>query len=144
MTKQQAHDLIVQVCHDYRRALPGKVQLYQSKNRRSSSGRWCPNINWRHGKRVSRLHVTLGTSGNDHREVVLHELAHHLVGRTAKGRRVGHPVRFWKLHYELCERYGVSPDYKRNIRYRAKAAVGLPQSAVGDGLDSLRELLVIG
>lgn len=122
MTKQEAEAFVVQVCKDYRRSKPENIQFYASTAHKSSSGRYFARTSfWKVAR--NRLHVTLGWDGSDHAETILHEVAHHLIARTKKGKHAGHPVRFWKLHYELCKRYGVTPDHVRNVRYRAKAEV---------------------
>lgn len=147
MTKLEATQVVTQVCKDYRRKQPDVLQWHVSKTRHSSSGHWQPysTRTWGHARQYkAKIHITAGYGGGDHLETLLHELAHHIIGKTRVGRRAGHPVRFWRLHYELCERYGVTtPDHARNVHYRAKAADARKRELVGDGLDSLRELLVL-
>lgn len=67
--------------------------------------------------------VRAGSSEQDQKLVLLHELSHHLVGRTPAGRRQGHSMKFWKLAFELYENYGVDMDYafNREKGYKAKA-----------------------
>lgn len=52
--------------------------------------------------------VSAGTSEQDAKLVLLHELAHWVCTR---GKAVGHTVRFWKMAYELYDRYGVDMKY---------------------------------
>lgn len=151
MTKPEALELIAQVCSDYHRAQPDVINWRVSKSHRYSSGHWqpyyAPRKSWRSPlKPRAKLVITAGTGGSDHKETLLHELAHHLIGRTKAGRRVGHPVRFWKLHYELCNHYGVdTPDHKRNVNYKAKAEVGRNKAIAksDDGTLGIAELLQI-
>ena len=148
-----AQELVMQVCEDYKRAKPTEFRWRNMKTRRSSSGHWnwTQLYNWRNGSRhlrgviQTKITISAGTTGKDHKEVLLHELAHHIVAKTRQGRKAGHPVRFWKLHYELCKRYGVEPDHDRNVRYKAKAEQGrqAAQPKPDGGTLGIAELLQI-
>lgn len=110
-----AAELTEQVCADYKRALPRKVQWYRRTRHNFTSGftRWG-------GKEI---HISAGAYEYDQELVLLHELAHYLVMRTKKGRRESHSMRFWRLAFELYDRYGIDLDYAiyREEHYRAKA-----------------------
>ena len=57
-------------------------------------------------KANGRLHVTAGTSEQDARLVLLHELAHWLRRGTH-----AHDRRFWEIAWDLFGRYGVDMDW---------------------------------
>lgn len=103
--------LVQQVCADYKRALPDKLSWYD-KNRVHTSGhtkyaRW-------HG--LNQIHISAGKDEWEHRVVVLHELAHHIMGKTRKGTLQGHSLKFWRLLFDLAINYGNVDDlYKRDI-----------------------------
>lgn len=113
-----ATQLTRQVCKDYKRKLP-KVVWWQMKRQHKSSGRAG------HG----RVHISAGSDATDQRLVLLHELAHHLVQKSRKGRRESHSMRFWRLTFELYERYGVDLDYahERERHYRQGASTAYAQ-----------------
>jgi predicted metal-dependent hydrolase len=110
-----AIDLVTQVCKDYNRKLPVRVQWYKRQRGAWSSGftRW-------NGKEI---HISAGSNEYDQELVLLHELAHYLVMRTKKGRRESHSMRFWRVAFELYSRYGMELGYAiyREEHYRAKA-----------------------
>lgn len=120
-----AIDLVHQVCSDYKRKLPGLLQWYNVQ-RGSASG-----YTWFNGKKI---HISACHDDTENKIVLLHELAHHIVSKTRKGKREGHSLRFWRLVFELSQRYGTGVDetYKREVEsyvikrylnpsYRAKA-----------------------
>lgn len=114
-TPQWAVDLVTQVCRDYNRSLPKKLQWY-----RSSSSRWSSGFTYYNG---SKIHITAGSDEYDQELVLLHELTHHIVSKTRKGKRESHSIRFWRLAFELYERYGIELGYAyyREEGYKAKA-----------------------
>jgi hypothetical protein len=120
-TPQWAVELTNQVCKDYKRALPQKFQWYQSKTSSNSSGRtWARQRVW--GRWIpSKVHVTAGTDLQDQKLVLLHELAHHICNKRHK--REAHSIRFWRLAFELYERYGIDMQYayEREKDYKQKA-----------------------
>lgn len=131
-TPQWAVELTTQVCKDYKRALPEVLQWYikgprywQDVRVYSSGRTWRKQKAWGR-KYPSKIHISAGIDEADQELVLLHELAHHLLNRTSKGRRESHSNRFWKLAFELYDRYGVDLDFawKRERDYKVKAAVG--------------------
>lgn len=128
--------LIKEVCSEYDRALPTELHWYSlnigggydkvevepgtwryvPKVRPSSSGNARPN---------GRIHISAGEDKMDQRLVLLHELAHHIMMKTKKGRQAHHNTVFWKLAFELYERYNVDMKYaqKRETNYRKTAGV---------------------
>lgn len=110
-----AVELVKQVCKDYNRTLPARVQWYRRRFRKHTSGftRWG-------GKEI---HISAGSDEYDQELVLLHELAHYLVMRTKKGRHESHSIRFWRLAFELYDRYGIELGYAiyREEHYRTKA-----------------------
>ena len=133
-----ATELFVTVCKDYNRGLPSTFK-WANCNRKCSSGVTRPS--WytymrrtKGGKLVKTRHygevsVRAGSDEQDAKLVLLHELAHHIVGRTISGRRQGHSMKFWRLAFELYERYGVDMEYAfgREKGYKAKATVAYEQ-----------------
>ena len=115
-TPTWAVQLVTQVCKDYNRVLPKKLQWYNST--RSS---WSSGFTWYDGHKI---HVTAGRDQYDQELVLLHELAHYLVCKTKKGRKESHSIRFWRLAFELYDRYGIDLGYAiyREDHYRAKAS----------------------
>ena len=107
--------LTEQVCKDYKRKTPYKLQWYNRTRRTFTSGftRWG-------GKEI---HISAGSDGYDQELVLLHELAHYLVMKTKKGRKESHSLRFWRLAFELYDRYGIDLNYAiwREEHYRTKA-----------------------
>lgn len=128
-----ATELFTRVCKDYNRGLPSEF-IWRNRNSKYSSG--ATNSHWRTlllrtktGKQrkvkfYGYVRVCSGTYEQDQRLVLLHELAHHIVGRSIKGRREGHSMRFWKLAFELYDNYGVDMDYAidREKGYKVKAS----------------------
>lgn len=111
-----ANELVTQVCKDYRRKKP--VVKWWSNHHTYSHGHW---------KRWSQaIFISAGESIQDQELVLLHELAHHIVGKTKAGRRQSHSIRFWTLAFELYNRYGVDTNYaiEREYSYKAKAKDG--------------------
>lgn len=108
-----AADLIERVCADHGRR-PPMVTWWQRDDWRSSGTTY---------KAEGRIHVTAGTSEEDARLVLLHELAHWL------GRPGWHHRRpFWELVWRLYERYGVDLDWAifREATYVAKSLTYCP------------------
>lgn len=110
-TPAWALELTQEVCRDYKRALPKRLQWY-NRNDWSKSGGTC----WR-----DKIHISAGDDEYDQVLVLLHELAHHIVNKTKP--RVGHTIRFWRLAFELYERYGIDLGValEREEDYRKKA-----------------------
>lgn len=127
-----ATELFKKVCKDYNRGLPS-LFIWSNRSARSSSGytrpHWYTAIKYKKdGTKYLKHHygelcVRAGTDVQDQTLVLLHELAHHIVGRTKKGRNSGHSIAFWKLAFELYDKYGVDMDYafKREKNYKVKA-----------------------
>jgi hypothetical protein len=127
-----ATELFTTVCKDYNRGLPSEF-YWKDRNRAYSTG--VTNPHWRsfsmimkNGKRkkvnyYGYIKVQAGTDVQDQKLVLLHELAHHVMGRSRRGRSVGHSIAFWKLAFELYDNYGVDMDYaiKREKNYKVKA-----------------------
>ena len=109
-----AVELTKQVCKDYNRATPKMLRWYNGSNEFSSGFTYYDG---------SSVFVRAGTHGLDQELVLLHELAHHLVSKTGKGRKQGHSIKFWRLAFELYDKYKVDLDYAiyREEEYRAKA-----------------------
>ena len=104
---QWAVDLLIQVCSDYRRALPKQFQWFNRSCQAS-----CGHVNYT----VRKLHVAGGTDEWQHKPVLLHELTHWLMGKTQKGRQAHHNKRFWELYWKLNEEYGnLELAYKRDV-----------------------------
>lgn len=114
-TPQWAIDLVEEVCKDYHRALPSQLKWYNSTQSHWSSG-WTRTY-------TGEIFIRTGRCGYDQELVLLHELAHHLVGKTKKGKKAHHNIKFWKLAFELYWKYGVDLGYAiyREEHYRAKA-----------------------
>ena len=114
--------LTEQVCRDYNRALPGELK-WKVADRPSSGGR----TSYARGKRGQQLYivkksgrrivfrgivlVNAGTSRKDQKLVLLHELSHWVVVR---GKAMGHTSRFWKMAFQLYDRYGMDMEYAFN------------------------------
>lgn len=117
----QVPDWAVTLSHEVCRDLgvpPVHTLVFRRSRRRHTTGRhW---KRWRDGR--SRITISAGTAGaSDQRAVLLHELAHHVA---AYGRSRGrHDERFWRIAWELFQRYGVTTAYmEREFRYRVGAA----------------------
>ncbi len=129
-----ATELFKQVCKDYNRGLPSQF-AWRNANRDSSSGvtrsSWYKKgVKTKSGKLkfvqwYGEVSVRAGRDEQDQKLVLLHELAHHIVGRSKTGRGQGHTMKFWKLAFELYDRYGVDMDYAigREKNYKAYATV---------------------
>lgn len=136
-TPQWAIELVEQVCKDYARSKPLELQWFdrtqntkrmyiehhedgrrtwQTEPIRSSSG-----TTWAYRQKI---HISAGSDVKDQKLVLLHELAHHILNKTKKGRGQGHTTKFWKLAFELYERYGIDMKtaFNREKGYRATAA----------------------
>ncbi len=127
-----ATELFVQVCKDYNRGLPSLFKWYNC-NRMYSTGvtrsSWYKrHVRLKNGKLKTvqwygEVSVRAGSSEENAKLVLLHELAHHIVGRSKTGRGQGHTMKFWKLAFELYERYGMNMEYaySKEKGYKAKA-----------------------
>lgn len=134
-TPQWAIELTEQVCKDYTRSLPKELQWfkrntgggyervelgegrysYKKVPRKYSSG-WTRSIG-------NKIHIAAGTDESDQKLVLLHELAHHILNKTKKGRHQGHTLKFWRLAFQLYIKYevGLEKGYEREKHYRGKA-----------------------
>lgn len=102
-----ATNLVIQVCAEYKRSLPKVFQWYNTKDKHTSG-----HASY-YGKKI---HISAGKDDWEHKPVLLHELSHHIVSKTAKGKKRGHDKRFWELFWELSELYGsVELSYKRDV-----------------------------
>lgn len=102
-----AIELVTQACKDYKRSLPTKLQWYQTANEHSSG-----HVDYA----CTRMHVTAGNQKWECRAVLIHELAHYLLGKTKWGRKQRHSIHFWRLYWQLAERYGsVAENYERDV-----------------------------
>lgn len=112
-TPQWAVDFVQQVCKDYKRALPLEFKWINDHHSNWSSG-WTAYDG-------SKILIRAGHDGYDQELVILHELAHHIVSKSKK--KLGHSIKFWKLAFELYDRYGIELGYAlyREEGYRAKA-----------------------
>lgn len=107
-----ATELVTQVCADYKRSKPVKFQWYNTKHKHTSG----------HASYYGRkIHISAGTDGWEHNPVLLHELSHHIVSKTRRGKKRGHDIKFWSLFWELSEQYGnVELSYKRDVELARK------------------------
>lgn len=108
-TPSWAVELVLQVCKDYRRRAPSELRWYQS-NKEHSNGHW----NWFN----SKIFIRAGTDKAEQRVVLIHELAHCIIGKSRKTRykRFSHTIKFWRLFWELSARYGdVEESYQRDV-----------------------------
>lgn len=126
-----ATELFEKVCKDYNRGLPSQF-VWKKRNSQYTTGTTYPSWDRRYVKTKTGLKsinwygevvVRAGKDEQDQKLVLLHELAHHVVARSKSGRGQGHTIKFWKLAFELYERYGVDMDYayKREKNYKRKA-----------------------
>lgn len=134
-----AEELTIQVCKDYRRRLPEQMwrksfdrhwverftkedgtRLFIKRINNSSSGSYTRTRNL--------IKIRAGSDEQDQRLVLLHELAHHIMGRN---KAHGHSLKFWRIAFELYKRYGVDMDYayKREKDYRKLATVAYNEIA---------------
>lgn len=131
-TPEWATELFTEVCKDYNRGLPSLFTWHEANRNGSSgwtraawgkrmvkqkSGKWKA-VNW-----YGEIKVIAGKDEQDQKLVLLHEIAHHLNGKNKAHRGEGHTMKFWKLAFELYDKYGVDMDYayKREKGYKAKA-----------------------
>lgn len=94
------------------------------------------------------IRIAAGTDDRDTRLVVVHELAHFVLGarRDQRGRGVGHDEIFWNLVFDLYARHGIdlryavereAADYPSSLRTAARR--GLPgASETRHAMDTLR------
>lgn len=131
-----AIQLVETVCKEYRRAKPSTFKWRQLKRRTASSGRaWTPgksglleprrlkNGKVKYRRSTGIVHISAGTDVKDQRLVLLHELSHHIAGRS---RDEHHGIRFWRLAFELYERYGLELEYAyaAEMRHGSRVAGG--------------------
>ena len=126
-----AIDLMTQVLKDYNRGVPSEFSWRGTSSRFSNGNTRAPYKYFKvtkNGKRQQvnywgRVHVRAGERLDDQKLVLLHELAHHILNKTPAGRRQGHTIKFWKLCFELYDRYGVDMEfaYSREKGYKVKA-----------------------
>jgi hypothetical protein len=102
-TPQWASDMVREVCHEYERDLPELV-CRQSRIIAETSGSMTRTQN--------RIVVTFGTQGHDHRQVLLHELAHYL------NRKGGHGQEFYTILKRLLVQYNCLTEEYRERQYR--------------------------
>lgn len=127
--------LVKQVCTDYSRAMPTELHWYSLnigggydkidtadggykyifKARNSSSGNT--------GRHNGRIHISAGADEQDQKLVLLHELAHHIMNKTKKGRAANHNTTFWMLAFELYKKYDMNMTFAfdREKSYRKTA-----------------------
>lgn len=127
-----ATELFKAVCKDYNRGLPSEF-IWRNRNGWYSSGTTRPqwgkirvklkNGNYKYVNFYGGVTVRAGTDVDDQKHVLLHELAHHVLGRTKRGRRAGHSIAFWKLAFEMYQRYGIDLEtaHEREKHYKKKA-----------------------
>ena len=116
-----ARPLVEQVCADYKRALPEKLQWYNTKEKHTSG----------HTRYSGKIHVSAGTDSWEHLPVLLHELAHWIIGRTPKGRRAGHNLAFWQLVAQLNAKHGdLGLAFKREVSLATEWRPGTRKTAV--------------
>ena len=102
-------EILVEVGRLYNRKHYPKL-IWRNGSRPSSSGHYYP--------KKKRIVVTAGTSGKDHEQVLLHELAHWLTPRSR-----AHGRRFWQVLYRLLEHFKIRDEeyVKREFRYMKMA-----------------------
>lgn len=93
---QWAIELVEQVCKDYRRKLPRKLQWFNTKRQHTSGYTRYDG---------SKIHISAGKDEWEHKPVLLHELTHQVIAKTRKGQSENHSMRFWRLLFEFGERY---------------------------------------
>jgi len=106
-----AVELTEQVCKDYKRATPPKIQWYNRTHEYSVGTTW-----------KNRIHISAGSHGYDQELVLLHELAHWVANKNKP--RQGHTIKFWRTAFELYDRYGIELGYAiwREEHYRKQAS----------------------
>lgn len=97
--------LVIEVCAEYKRRTPDVLQWYNTSH---------PNTSGRALYSGKKIHISAGTDEWEHRIVLLHELAHHILAKG--GKRRGHSKAFWELFIELNKNHGdVALAYKRDV-----------------------------
>lgn len=131
-----ATELMTEVLKDYNRDVPTEFSWRNTSSQYSNGSTLAPhrykhlvNGKYRIVNYRGRVHVRAGQNLDDQRLVLLHELAHHILNKTPAGRQQGHTIKFWKLAFELYDRYGVEMDfaYSREKGYKVKAAQAYEQ-----------------
>lgn len=121
-----ATELLEQVCKDENRSKKPKIKWSSCKTRKSSSGRYNP--------RTNTIKVRVGTSGEDHKQVFLHEICHWLT-RPRGSRKIiyfygerrkklnWHGKRFYLKLNQLLTRYDcLTQKYReREGRYKLRS-----------------------
>jgi hypothetical protein len=69
--------IVEEVCAEHNRTIPGLKFRQSRKHALSSGSMWF---------KSNRIVVTFGTSGSDHKQVLLHELAHFLSDKRGHGK----------------------------------------------------------
>ena len=110
-----AQAILEEVCREKKRSLP--TTKWIQRDRVGSSGVYYPY--------KKRMVLCLGSDEEQHLQVFLHELAHHLACRNRKG--AGHNKKFWILHKELLLKYNCLTEKwkERAYRYKKKAQLYL-------------------
>ena len=118
-----ASELLDQVCKDEGRSKRPKVKWFVSKYRDGSSGNYKP--------RTKAIFIRAGTTGDDHKQVFLHELCHWLTPPRGVSQRVFfwgerpkrksyHNKRFYLKLNELLKRYDCLTEEFREREHRYK------------------------
>lgn len=112
-TPAWATELIERVCSDYNRR-PARIRAWWT-----STERWSSGTTYTEDQSIS---IRAGHDEAETREVLLHELAHYLVGT-----RANHTKRFWIRCWSLHEVYG-DPVVAWGVEhwYRQKAVTYAP------------------
>jgi hypothetical protein len=107
--------LIVRVCSDYGRT-PARIRTWRNSRDSRSSG-----TTWHDARCIS---ITAGTNPEEVRAVLLHELAHYLIGT-----KHHHDKAFWKRCWELHGRYGcLDVAWRCESWYKKKAITYAPKT----------------
>lgn len=124
-----ADSIIVEVSREYKKKIP-RVKWIQ-RNRPSTSG-YTTNrsrtvkyrgLRWTiRNKKDRDIVMCLGTKEAEHKQVLLHELAHWVTPR-----QKGHTKKFWLVLKDLLVKYNCLTDeyVKREIEYKSKAKLYL-------------------
>lgn len=129
-----AIELVDTVCKDYHRSKPTILKWRNSKFESTSGTTWSPggkpmysyrrlkNGDIKKFRNKGEIRIRAGKSIEDQRLVLLHELAHHIAGKSKKR---GHDKKFWDLAFELYRTYGVELEYafKREKDYKVGAVL---------------------
>jgi len=83
--------IIKEVCEEYNRNLPTMNWRQRAEYHTTGSTHY----------KIERIAITLGTDEQDHRLVLLHELAHYL----NQSNRRGHTKEFWAIYESLIRKY---------------------------------------